>query len=148
MSTGIRKAAVPLPAHPGCERFIAKLSATSKLSADDKHALGDMCRNARTVGAKRDIISDGEKPDHVHLVLEGWAARYKILSDGSRQITAFLLPGDFCDLHVTILAQMDLWPDAVPRITPPYSQVNCEGNGISYARLAVGVVCVAVQFAA
>jgi CRP-like cAMP-binding protein len=66
-----------------------------------------MCRNARTVGAKRDIISDGEKPDHVHLVLEGWAARYKILPDGSRQITAFLLPGDFCDLHVTILAQMD-----------------------------------------
>ena len=40
-------------------------------------------------------------------MLEGWAARYKVLPDGARQITAFLIPGDFCDLHVTILAQMD-----------------------------------------
>ena len=91
----------------GCDRFIAKLSAASSLSAPDQHALSQMCRNARTVAAKHDIISEGDKPDHVHVVLEGWAARYKILADGSRQITAILLPGDFCDLHVTILARMD-----------------------------------------
>jgi CRP-like cAMP-binding protein len=30
-----------------------------------------------------------------------------LLPDGSRQITAFLIPGDFCDLHVTILGAMD-----------------------------------------
>jgi CRP-like cAMP-binding protein len=39
--------------------------------------------------------------------VEGWAARYKLLPDGARQITAFLIPGDFCDLHVTILGEMD-----------------------------------------
>ena len=43
----------------------------------------------------------------MHLIIEGWAARYKILRDGSRQIVAFLLPGDFCDLHVAILGHMD-----------------------------------------
>ena len=30
-----------------------------------------------------------------------------MLRDGSRQITAFLVPGDFCDAHITLLDQMD-----------------------------------------
>lgn len=32
---------------------------------------------------------------------------YKILKDGTRRITAFMMPGDSCDLHVTILCAMD-----------------------------------------
>lgn len=40
-------------------------------------------------------------------MLEGWAARYEVLPDGARQITAYLIPVDFCDLHVTILRRMD-----------------------------------------
>ena len=91
----------------GCDRFVAKLSVASDLSDADRKALSGLCRNVKAFAAKQDIIGEGEKPDHVHIVLEGWAARYKMLRDGSRQITAFLLPGDFCDLHVTILAQMD-----------------------------------------
>jgi len=33
--------------------------------------------------------------------------RYKLLPDGGRQIMAYLVPGDFCDLHVSILGEMD-----------------------------------------
>ena len=40
-------------------------------------------------------------------MLEGWAYRYKILPDGSRQIMAFMMPGDFCDLHIGSLEEMD-----------------------------------------
>jgi len=39
--------------------------------------------------------------------MEGFAYRYKIVEDGRRQIMAFLIPGDFCDLHVAILGRMD-----------------------------------------
>jgi CRP-like cAMP-binding protein len=96
-------------ASPGaaCSRFIQKLSAATNLSDDEQQALTELCAKVRTVEAKRDIIRDGENPGHVHIVLEGWAARYKVLADGSRQITAFLLPGDICDLHITILSEMD-----------------------------------------
>ena len=38
--------------------------------------------------------------------LKARAARHKVLSDGSRQIVAFLR-GDFCDLHVAVLGHMD-----------------------------------------
>ena len=33
----------------------------------------------------------------LHIVVEGWAARYKLLFDGRRQITRFYLRGDLCD---------------------------------------------------
>lgn len=90
-----------------CGRLLAKLRAVADLTEDDEKALRDLCRLVRRIPARRPIISEGEKPDHVHVIVEGWAARSKTLVDGSRQITAFLLPGDFCDLHVTILGEMD-----------------------------------------
>lgn len=61
----------------------------------------------RTVPPKTDLISEGDTPHDVHLILKGFACRYKLLSDGSRQIMAYLVPGDLCDLHVFLLDQMD-----------------------------------------
>jgi CRP-like cAMP-binding protein len=40
-------------------------------------------------------------------MLEGLACRYKMLPDGGRQIMAFMLPGDFCDIHIAVLEAMD-----------------------------------------
>jgi CRP-like cAMP-binding protein len=87
--------------------LIAKLETVAPLADEDRAALGDLLVDIREMGARRNVIREGERPDHVHLMVEGWAARYKLLPDGSRQITAFLIPGDFCDLHVTILGEMD-----------------------------------------
>ncbi|GAA4023358.1 Crp/Fnr family transcriptional regulator [Sphingomonas swuensis] len=41
------------------------------------------------------------------VILEGWAHRYKILPNGTRQVLAFLMPGDACDLHIGLLGEMD-----------------------------------------
>jgi CRP-like cAMP-binding protein len=41
------------------------------------------------------------------VILSGLACRYKILSNGSRQIMAFLIPGDLCDAEIFILKEMD-----------------------------------------
>src|SRR4029078_3438310 len=60
-----------------------------------------------SVGAHEDLISEGETPGNVHLILEGFACRYKILNGGQRHIVAYLIPGDFCDLHSFILKAMD-----------------------------------------
>ena len=43
----------------------------------------------------------------MNLILDGFAYRYKALANGDRQIVAYLLPGDFCDLHVFLLGEMD-----------------------------------------
>jgi CRP-like cAMP-binding protein len=40
------------------------------------------------------ICRPSEQPEHVYLILSGWAYRYRRLDDGSRQILRFLIPGD------------------------------------------------------
>ena len=87
--------------------LVAKLETLGRLAAEDRDALSGLGRYDRELGARRNVIREGDRPDHVHLMLDGWAARYKLLPSGARQITAFLIPGDFCDLHVTILGEMD-----------------------------------------
>lgn len=91
--------------------YIAKFESagkqTSDLSADDHVLLLTLCDDVRSVPARHDIIREGERPEYVNLIIEGWACRAKVLRDGSRQITAFLLPGDFCDAHVTLFGAMD-----------------------------------------
>jgi CRP-like cAMP-binding protein len=67
------------------------------------------------IGTHQEIIGEGDRPSQVQLVLSGFACRHKILEDGRRQIIACLLPGDFCDVHVTILGRMD---HAIATITP------------------------------
>jgi CRP-like cAMP-binding protein len=101
--------------------LISKLETVSYLSRGDKKALDGLCDDIREFDAQSDVIQEGDHPIFVHLVLSGWAARYKDLPDGQRQITAFLVPGDFCDLHVTILKEMDhsilsLTPTRIARI--------------------------------
>ena len=55
----------------------SKLEAFTKFSVDDRAALADASRNVRIVDPRRDLISEGERPRHVHLMLDGWACRYK-----------------------------------------------------------------------
>ncbi len=59
------------------------------------------------MASHEDVIREGDVPDDVHLITSGFACRYKSLPDGSRQIFAYLVPGDLCDLHVFILREMD-----------------------------------------
>ena len=95
------------PAQDWAGPLAAKLEAFAPLPPEDREALARVSRHVQDMAARRTIIREGDRPDHIHLVVDGWAARYKLLADGRRQITAFLIPGDFCDQHVTILAQMD-----------------------------------------
>jgi CRP-like cAMP-binding protein len=87
--------------------LIRKLEGYEELTDDDRRVLGGLVVNVRRVGARVDLIREGEDPEFVHIILEGFACRYKVLADGQRQIMAFLVPGDFCDLNVFILDQMD-----------------------------------------
>lgn len=84
-----------------------KLENFAPLSGEDRRLLADAVRQSRRVGARTDIIQEGEQPEDVHLVLEGFACRYKIVPDGRRHIMAYLVPGDLCDVHVFILKEMD-----------------------------------------
>lgn len=84
-----------------------RLEAFGALPQEDVAFLNALSLQSRLVKAGADIIREGTNPEDVHLVISGLACRYKTLQNGKRAIVAYLLPGDFCDLHVFILQAMD-----------------------------------------
>jgi CRP-like cAMP-binding protein len=88
-------------------RFINKLRGCGNLSGEEIGVLERATAASKPLGPRVDLIREGDQPGPVFVMLDGWAIRYKILPSGSRQIMAFLMPGDACDLHVGLLAEMD-----------------------------------------
>lgn len=87
--------------------FIAKLEHGASLTDDDRSRLAQIIRDPRPVRRGEDLISEGDAPEDVQLIVDGLACRYKVLRSGRRQVMALLLPGDFCDFQVAILGAMD-----------------------------------------
>lgn len=87
--------------------LISKLGRFIDLDEREIAALDQLARNPRRVKANADLITEGTKPENVFLLMEGWAFRYTLLENGARQIFAYLLPGDLCDVHVFMLDKMD-----------------------------------------
>jgi len=96
-------------------KFIQKLQGFARLT--DKAVLALEAATSRPVDfePRQDLIREGDRPGPVLVVLEGWAFRYKALPNGSRQIMAFLMPGDACDLNIGMLEEMD---HSIQTVTP------------------------------
>jgi CRP-like cAMP-binding protein len=92
---------------PENARLIRQLESTSELSAEDRAAIMGLPLRIRTISEKRDIIREGSQPTESCLILEGIACRYRMLSNGRRQILSFHFPGDIPDLHSLHLKVMD-----------------------------------------
>ena len=88
--------------------IIRKLEIFSRLSYDDRAILSRLATSrVRHFNPREDIVREGDPPRDIYLFLDGWACRYKQIEDGRRQIIAFFLPGDLCDMNVFILREMD-----------------------------------------
>jgi CRP-like cAMP-binding protein len=88
--------------------LLRKLAQFTTLSPDEKAALEQAtAERIRKLGPREDIIHEDDRPKHVNVILDGFACRYKVLQDGRRQIAAFLVPGDICDMAMFLLERMD-----------------------------------------
>ena len=95
--------------------LINKLHGYAPLSPMAAAKLEAVVGKPRDVPARCDLMNEGDAPGAMIVVLDGWAARYNILPEGTRQISAFLMPGDCCDLHVSVLTEMD---HSIATLTP------------------------------
>lgn len=87
--------------------LVRKLSIFSNLSDADTEILRAAASNSFIVDRHTDIIREGDAPSDAHLIVEGFACRYKHTASGARQIVAYLVPGDFADMHGFVMKAMD-----------------------------------------
>lgn len=87
--------------------LIDRFKRLTSLTEQDTCALQRLPFALQQVGKYRDAIIKGETPLYLYVILNGWAGRYNLRSDGSRRITSYLLPGDFCGIHAVCHAPMD-----------------------------------------
>lgn len=77
------------------------------VDASEERVLLDSLSGVREVPDQADIVREGQKPGESCLIVSGFAARYHLLRNGRRQISAVHIPGDFVDLHGFLLGHMD-----------------------------------------
>lgn len=97
--------------------FLTRLRLLTRLNEDELAALAQLFDARRPVRARANLIAEGERPERLHVLLDGWACRYKLLADGRRQIAALLVPGDLCDLDSLHLRQSDFAVAAITSCT-------------------------------
>ncbi|MDP2782725.1 Crp/Fnr family transcriptional regulator [Devosia sp.] len=77
--------------------FIRRLSALCPLQMHEAAAIAGLVRDVSRVSPHTTILEDGIPANEALILLSGLACHYKVLDTARRQMTGFVLPGDFCD---------------------------------------------------
>ena len=83
--------------------FIVRLQRLMTLNESDIDKLWQLIEADITVKKRRDLVVDGYEYRKLCFVEGGFAARYKLLRNGKRQIVNFVLPGDLVGLPGSFL---------------------------------------------
>ena len=89
------------------ESLYLNLGQHDAISDEEKALLTGAMVFEKEFATGQDLVSIGSRPTYSTLILDGLAARYKVLEDGGRQFTSLQVPGDFVDLHAFLLKTMD-----------------------------------------
>jgi CRP-like cAMP-binding protein len=94
-----------------------KLERFCSLTNEERDALQGVVSRTRVIEPHQDIVSEGGRTSECNLVIDGFAAEYLVLPDGSRQIMSFRIAGDFCGLESLLTKTVDHDVAALARTT-------------------------------
>jgi Cyclic nucleotide-binding domain len=106
--------------------LLKRLAWTDQLSEEEQNLLIGSVSRVQSFAPGETIVPAEVPVDFSSVILQGLSNRQKVLENGARQITAFHLAGDFCDLHTYVLKTL---PDSVVAMTA------CEVAILSHAQL-------------
>ena len=78
--------------------FLERLGRLDLVEDGDLAALDTIFSSPVDVPAKKDFVAEDHASDRLHVLLDGWACRYRTIADGRRQIVTVCLPGDILDI--------------------------------------------------
>lgn len=96
--------------------FTRKLGAFVALSSKEVSVLDRLHKRRRVFSPGRDIMHEGQENQAAYILASGWGCSYKMLSDGTRQIVDFQIPGDFLGLRSILFRTADHSIEPVTRI--------------------------------
>ena len=113
------------------EPLLLNLQSHDVMSIEETNVLRAMIVKEVHFKTGEDLVAEGSRPSYSTLMLDGFAARYKLMPDGSRQITALHIAGDFVDLHAFLLKKMDhgivaLTPCRIAPVAHPHLKLITE----------------------
>ncbi len=114
MQTGIVASIQPAET---ASALVRKLGALCLLSEEEIAYLEGLQNNTLSVDKGRDFIEENADLRTTFIVMEGWAIRYGLLSNGRRQILSYALPGDILGLHVNFRAAATYSASALTPLT-------------------------------
>lgn len=94
----VRRMIREISAHDEAHPALLRLSRLSPLSSEERAAVAAALNEPRRIAPRRDLVTEGREITEPMLLVEGWAARVRLLPDGRRQFLSFLLPGDVIGL--------------------------------------------------
>jgi CRP-like cAMP-binding protein len=83
--------------------FIVRLKRFVDLTPDDVGTLRGLIECEAAIKKRRDLVVDGYPYTKLCFIKDGYAARYKVLRNGKRQIVSLLVPGDVVGLPGSFL---------------------------------------------
>ena len=106
---------------------LTRLFGHSCQAYEDRGRFDKLCERENSFAPKSYMLRYGDPLKSFPVLLEGWAVRYQILPDGSRQIVSLMLPGDTCHYG---LSPDDVAPDEIVAVS------RCRVAWVSQARFA------------
>jgi CRP-like cAMP-binding protein len=89
------------------DAHLKKLRLRDDVSAEEEAAIRGLVAEVREYKADQTVVRRNQELKESLLLLDGWMARTKDLSDGGRQISELQFSGDFTDLHGFTLKRLD-----------------------------------------
>lgn len=83
--------------------LVARLESHLPLDQAERNGLLALPAQLRHIPGRSPALAGKLTENHVHVLEDGFACRYRDLSDGRRQILSLLVPGDILDLRQFIL---------------------------------------------
>lgn len=104
------------------EPFVRRMSWLYPQHSESTETVGGLVDSAYAVDSHDRLGEADQPPQEAWVLLSGLACRVREISTGRRQITGFILPGDFCDLGFVSSARtsanvVTLSPSVVGRVS-------------------------------
>jgi CRP-like cAMP-binding protein len=116
---------------------LRKLQLWELFSQADAAAVLGLPHQVRTFRAHQYIVREREKPRECCVLLKGFAIRHKTTGNGDRQIFSVHMPGDFVDLHNSLLRTADHSIEALTPVVGAFIPIEAVTK-LAFSRPVVG----------